>query len=118
MENIYTISLMLDFYGQLLTKRQYEMLDLHYNSDFSLGEIAEQLDISRQGVFDNIRRAKAILYEFEEKLRLVARFSEQKVRFKSLLQDINSIDLTPLEVKDKDVISKVKEGIISIIDGI
>ena len=52
-----TRSMLLDFYGELLTDKQRECLDLHYNEDLSLSEIAEQLGISRQGVWDNIRRA-------------------------------------------------------------
>ena len=67
-------SMLLDFYGELLTEKQRECYDLHYNEDLSLAEIAEQLGVSRQGVWDNIRRA------MEEKTGLVARFSAtQKV---------------------------------------
>jgi len=76
MDNVYEISLLLDFYGQLLTKRQYEILDLHFNNDYSLGEIAEQLSISRQGVYDSVKKGKAVLNEMEQKLGLVKKFSE------------------------------------------
>ncbi len=68
-------SMLLDFYGELLTDKQRECCELHYNDDLSLAEIAEQLGISRQGVWDNIRRADAALAEFEDKTRLVARFT-------------------------------------------
>ncbi len=66
-------SVLLDFYGELLTEKQRECYDLHYNEDLSLSEIAEQSGISRQGVWDNIRRADAALEELEEKTGLVAR---------------------------------------------
>ena len=59
-------SMLLDFYGELLTSKQRECYDLHYNDDLSLAEIAEQLGISRQGVWDNIRRADATLRDIEE----------------------------------------------------
>lgn len=60
-------SLLLDFYGELLTERQRSCYDLHVNEDLSLSEIAEQCGISRQGVWDNIRRAESSLEAFEEK---------------------------------------------------
>ncbi len=69
-------AMLLDFYGELLTDKQRECFDLHYNEDLSLSEIAEQSGISRQGVWDNIRRAQAALDEMEEKTGLVRRFSK------------------------------------------
>lgn len=71
-------SLLFDFYGELLTDKQRECFDLHYNEDLSLQEIAEQSGISRQGVWDNIRRAEAAMMQIEEKTGLVRRFSETK----------------------------------------
>ena len=68
-------SMLLDFYGELLTERQRECYDLHYNDDLSLAEIAEQSGVSRQCVWDNIRRADAALAEFEDKTKLAARFT-------------------------------------------
>ena len=69
-------SLLLDFYGELLTDKQRECCELHFNEDLSLAEIAEGVGISRQGVGDNIRRAEAALEEIEEKTGLIRRFSE------------------------------------------
>ena len=69
-------SMLLDFYGGLLTEKQRECYDLHYNEDLSLSEIAEQSGISRQGVWDNIRRAEAALQELEDKTGLVRRVME------------------------------------------
>ena len=71
-------SMLLDFYGELLTEKQRECYDLHYNEDLSLSEIAEQSGISRQGVWDNIRRAEAALKEMEEKTGLIRRFTETR----------------------------------------
>ena len=67
--------LLLDFYGELLTEKQRECCDLYYNEDLSLGEIAEQLGISRQAVWDNIRRAEGAMQEIENKTGLIRRFS-------------------------------------------
>lgn len=71
-------SLLLDFYGELLTEKQRECYDLHYNEDLSLSEIAQQAGISRQGVWDNIKRAEASLNDIEEKTGLVRRFQETR----------------------------------------
>ena len=67
----FEISALLDYYGLLLTDKQREAVEYYYNDDLSLGEIAENLDISRQGVRDSIKRAEAVLYEAEEKLGLL-----------------------------------------------
>jgi predicted DNA-binding protein YlxM (UPF0122 family) len=109
MENIHEVSLLLDFYGQLLTDKQYDVLDLYYNGDYSLGEIAEHLNISRQGVYDKIRRGKALINNFEEKLGLVKKFSGQKTIAEEILQKINSIDTGPLSEHDKKKLFFIKE---------
>jgi len=72
-ESRWAQSMLLDFYGELLTDKQRECFDLHYNEDLSLSEIAEQLGISRQGVWDNIRRAESAMREIEEKTGLIRR---------------------------------------------
>ena len=68
------ISVLLDHYGAMLTDKQREVIDLHYNDDLSLAEIAEQEGITRQGVRDNIKRGEAQLLEMEEKLHAARRF--------------------------------------------
>jgi predicted DNA-binding protein YlxM (UPF0122 family) len=108
-ENIYKVSLLLDFYGQLLTDKQYEVLDLYYNGDYSLGEIAEHLNISRQGVYDKVKRGKALIDNFEEKLGLVRKFSEQKIKAEEILQKISSIDTDTLNKQDKEKMFVIKE---------
>lgn len=71
-------TMLFDFYGELLTEKQREYFDLHYNADLSLAEIAERTGISRQGVWDIIRRAEATLRETEEKTGLVRRYGAQR----------------------------------------
>lgn len=77
-------SMLLDFYGELLTQKQRECFDLHYNEDLSLSEIANELGISRQGVWDNIRRAEAALTEIESKTGLIRRFTDTQQKLESL----------------------------------
>ena len=68
------VSVLLDHYGAMLTDKQREVIDLYYNDDLSLAEIAEQEGITRQGVRDNIKRGEAQLLEMEEKLHAARRF--------------------------------------------
>ena len=71
-----SISILLDFYGDMLTEKQREVIELYYNADLSLAEISGLSGITRQGVRDSIKRAEAQLREYEEKLGLARRFVE------------------------------------------
>ncbi len=71
-----SVTMLYDFYGDMLTDKQKEAIELYYNEDLSLAEIAEPLGISRQGVRDNIKRGEKQLLELEEKLGLVKRFMQ------------------------------------------
>lgn len=84
-------SMLLDFYGELLTDKQRECCEMHYNEDLSLAEIAEQLGISRQGVWDNIRRADAALAEIEDKTGLVARFTAARRSLERLCDRVHML---------------------------
>ena len=68
------ISFLLDFYGDMLTEKQREVVDYYYNDDLSLSEIAENEGITRQGVRDAIKRAEAQLLEMEERLGFAGRY--------------------------------------------
>ena len=94
------VGLMLGFYGQLLTERQEEIVQMYYDHDLSLGEIAQNLRITRQGVFDNIKRSEKALYNIENKLGLVEKFIAQKAKISQALDLIRQIEK---EIKDKDM---------------
>lgn len=84
MDKIYEQAMLFDFYGELLTEHQKSIYaDAVYN-DMSLGEIAEERGISRQGVHDLIKRCDRILQEYESKLHLVERFARAKETVKSI----------------------------------
>jgi predicted DNA-binding protein YlxM (UPF0122 family) len=72
------ISFLLDFYGDMLTEKQREMITLYYNDDLSLAEIAEDQGITRQGVRDAIKRAEQQLTDMEACLGLARRFGEMR----------------------------------------
>ena len=77
-DTAFHMTMLFDFYGDLLTDRQKEFFDLYYNEDLSLAEIAENAGITRQGVRDVLVRSEAILNEMEEKTGIVARFLEMQ----------------------------------------
>ena len=85
-------SMLLDFYGELLTEKQRECFDLHYNEDLSLSEIAQQCGISRQGVWDNIKRAEDSLRDIEKKTGLVERFMETTKALEKLKAELEVIE--------------------------
>ena len=72
-EKIMQLAELIDVYAELLSDRHQRLLDLYYNQDLSLGEIAEDVGISRQGVRDSLKKAERELYFFESKLHLVER---------------------------------------------
>lgn len=74
MEKIVEQTLLYDFYGELLTKRQREVYESVVLDDCSISEVAEELEISRQGVHDMIKRCSKILEDYEGKLHLVEKF--------------------------------------------
>ncbi len=74
MEKDLNITVLLDVYGQLLTEKQRFAIDMYYNEDLSLSEIAEQIDISRQGVRESIKQGEKHLEEYEKHLGIVKRF--------------------------------------------
>ncbi len=97
MEKLAKIALLVDFYGPLLTEKQRNVWELHYQHDLSLAEIAEVEHISRQAIHDLIKRTERILVEYEEKLGLVQRFwaeREKLTEVKTLAQGLNEQDFT------------------------
>ena len=78
------LTVLFDLYGELLTEAQNKMFDYYYNDDLSLSEIAENEGITRQGVRDAIKRAEALLFDMESKLK----FSQKLEKFQKGLQDI------------------------------
>ena len=74
----FNFCVLLDIYGELLSEKQYEVMDYYYNQDYSLAEISEHLGITRQGVRDSIKRAEQTISECEEKLKLEENFAKNR----------------------------------------
>ena len=87
LDQLYELSLLYDFYGALLKDHQREIFEDYVLNDLSLSEIASQQDISRQGVYDIIKRCSKQLTEYERKLNLIAKFNNTKKR----VNEINRI---------------------------
>ena len=109
-------SLLLDFYGQLLTDKQRETCELYFNEDLSLAEIAEQCGISRQGVWDNVRRAVAALEEIEEKTGLIRRFSETQRSLGRLHAETEKLLALPLEEDARAIVCELSTGLESLLE--
>lgn len=87
MEKKIKISILCELYGKLLTEKQYEFLNDYYNNDLSLSEIAENNNITRQAVRDNIKKGEKKLFEYEEKLLFMKRMLNQEEKFKKFYQN-------------------------------
>ena len=79
-----------EFYGALLTAKQHSYISLYYGDDFSLGEIAAEYNVSRQAVYDNIRRTEKILEGYEEKLHLYRNYEQQNASADTLQKYIQA----------------------------
>ncbi len=85
------MTMLFDFFGELLTDKQKEYFDLYYNEDLSLSEIAENEGISRQGVRDIIVRAETILNEFEAKTGIVRKYVQSQADLALIQNYVNEI---------------------------
>jgi hypothetical protein len=84
LEKISRVVLLKDFYGPLLTEKQQNVLNLHYENDLSLSEIADDMNTSRQAVYDMVKKAESLLEQYEQKLGLVERFQIMRERLNEL----------------------------------
>ncbi len=84
-------SLLFDFYGPLLTQRQQDVFQMYFHDDLSLGEIGSQLGISRQGVYDILKRSGVSLEDFEAKLALVAKYQDNQESLREIKTSLESV---------------------------
>ncbi len=99
-----------DFYGELLTDKQKDIVELFCLQDFTFGEISEELSVSRQAVFDTIKRVEVILDNYEEKLGLFEKFNQNKTYVKALLAEVETLKTYEL-LREDDTVAKTVEAI-------
>ena len=112
MEKSIEISLLFDFYGELLNEKKREAASLYFNEDLSLSEIAQHMGITRQGVSDLIRRSESELYDFEDKLGLYSRFeaiNASALKIKELSVSIAEESTGEIKGKALEILSEAKK---------
>ncbi len=119
-DDITYISLLYDFYGQLLSKRQDQVMKLYHEENLSLSEIAEEFDISRQGVHDALKNAEKALKEYEKKLGLVEKFRKSRDAVKEIDSIMDSVIHVLQKEKSETVLRTVEDlkKVKSIIDNL
>lgn len=109
MEKSIEISLLFDFYGELLSEKKREAASLYFNEDLSLSEIAQHMGITRQGVSDLIRRSESELYTFEDKLGLYSRFeaiNASALKIKELSESITKESAGDVKTKALKILAE------------
>lgn len=94
LEKTTRMNYLFDFYQSLLTPKRRSYMSFYYLDDFSLGEIAEEFEVSRQAVFDNIKRTENMLEEYEEKLLLFQKFKERTKILNALRDNLGTDELS------------------------
>ena len=111
MEKNVQISILLETYGKLLTKKQYQMLDDYYNNDLSLSEIAENENITRQAVRDNLKKGENKLFEYEEKLGFMKKTIMHEEQVAKILSELNKIEKKSTDKEVAKVLQDVRKKI-------
>lgn len=112
MEDRFEVSILLDYYGDLLTPKQKNIMDLYYNEDLSLGEISEINETSRQATHDLIKRCYKLLLGYEEKLKLMSKSDSRNIMAKDAIIKLkNEFKLSKESV---EYITKVLENMNSL----
>ncbi len=96
LEKTTRMNLLYDFYHSLLTDKQKQVMELYYGDDLSLSEIAEHCQISRQAVFEHIKRAERLLNQYESQLQMVAKYEKRHAlldKLESVLAEASAVDV-------------------------
>ncbi|UUZ95758.1 putative DNA-binding protein [Paenibacillus sp. P25] len=102
------INLLFDFYERLLTEKQQLFLKQYFHDDYSLGEIASEFQISRQAVYEHIKRAESVLEDYESKLQLLAKHEERQQLLLELNRHIGELG-SPGREEARRLLSRLNE---------
>lgn len=111
-EKCFIYSILYDYYKELLKDNQANVIDLYYNQDLSLSEIAEEVNISRQGVHDALKKAEKSLTEFEDKMKLHYRYQQYLKAAENIIEYTSKID----DEKYKNIVEKINNEALKIIN--
>ena len=109
-DNMAYESLLYDFYGGLLTEKQREVMELYHEENFSIVEIARELKVSKQAIYDNLRKSDKILREYEAKLGLMMSLLKTRELVESIEGKIDELSKSPELPKE----GELREGLLEI----
>lgn len=101
------VGFLLDFYGDILSERKHTVMDMYYNEDLSLAEIAAEIGISRQGVRDLIKKSEEELYFYEEKLGLAEKLRKTEEELDSIIKASEELGLPTDLIKELKKLSEM-----------
>lgn len=115
MDKILEITLLYDFYGELLTQKQKTVMEMYHLDDYSLQEVADEFDITRQAVHDMIKRTEKLLFQYENRLGLVNKFMLQKQKLACITEKFDKA-VKENNLTDKPAFAEIKKLLSDIVD--
>lgn len=109
LEKTNRINQLFDFYETLLTEKQQTFLKYYFHEDFSLGEIAAEFEISRQAVYEHIKRAEQMLDVYEQKLGLLRKHEQRNMQLDQMNELLDNDNLVLHIQKMKDIVNQLKQ---------
>jgi len=112
LEKVAWMNMLFDFYGQLLTDRQKDLMELYYCHNLSLGEIAGEFKVTRQAVYDTLKRSEQTLSRYESKLGLAAKYKTERNRLAcaaAMLEECGATDNNGRVQEARKIIEEVLE---------
>ncbi len=114
MEKIFLVTMLYDFYGELLTSKQKAAFEKHYLEDLSFNEIGAEQGTTRQAVMDTVKRSEKLLLQYEEKLHLVDKFTSRKEKIEQIQKKLDEVIKDDFELSEK--ICLIKKMLFEILD--